>query len=47
MVNSVGNIVHESVPVFKDEENNAVVRTWGEDIPRIKITGKLGGLHHH
>ncbi|PWA61360.1 Seryl-tRNA synthetase [Artemisia annua] len=26
----VGNLVHDSVPVSKDEENNAVVRTWGE-----------------
>ena len=22
-------------------------RTWGDNLPRIKITGKLGGLHHH
>lgn len=22
-------------------------RTWGEELPRIKITGKLGRLHHH
>ncbi|KAL6521841.1 hypothetical protein OROGR_018410 [Orobanche gracilis] len=26
----VGNLVHDSVPVSNDEENNAVVRAWGE-----------------
>ncbi|GKA97463.1 serine--tRNA ligase [Tanacetum coccineum] len=29
-LDKVGNLVHASVPVSKDEENNAVVRTWGE-----------------
>jgi seryl-tRNA synthetase len=47
MVNSVGNIVHDSVPVFKDEEFNKIERTWGDHIPRLPLTGKLGGLHHH
>lgn len=46
MINSVGNIVHDSVPISNDEENNLVVRTWGE-IPIIKITDKRGGLNHH
>ncbi|KAK9072243.1 hypothetical protein SSX86_008676 [Deinandra increscens subsp. villosa] len=27
---TVGNLVHDSVPVSNDEANNAVVRTWGE-----------------
>ncbi|KAL6603480.1 hypothetical protein ACP70R_043841 [Stipagrostis hirtigluma subsp. patula] len=27
---TIGNIVHDSVPVSDDEANNAVVRTWGE-----------------
>ncbi|KAM0926981.1 hypothetical protein ACQ4PT_003119 [Festuca glaucescens] len=27
---TIGNIVHESVPVSKDEANNVIVRTWGE-----------------
>uniref|UniRef100_A0A0D9VQS6 serine--tRNA ligase n=1 Tax=Leersia perrieri TaxID=77586 RepID=A0A0D9VQS6_9ORYZ len=27
---TIGNIVHESVPVSDDEANNLVVRTWGE-----------------
>ncbi|KAL3538080.1 hypothetical protein ACH5RR_001446 [Cinchona calisaya] len=26
----IGNLVHDSVPVSKDEENNKVIRTWGE-----------------
>lgn len=47
MINSVGNLVHESVPNFKEEQFNVVERTWGEELPRIQITGKLGGLHHH
>ena len=46
-LNLIGNIVSPSVPVFKDEDNNEVVRKWGE--PRqIEIDGKtLGKLHHH
>ena len=47
MINSVGNIVHESVPTFKDEAYNKIERTWGDELPRVKLTGKLGGLHHH
>ncbi|RYR04811.1 hypothetical protein Ahy_B06g084586 isoform C [Arachis hypogaea] len=27
---SIGNLVHDSVPVSDDEANNAVIRTWGE-----------------
>ncbi|KAK1652285.1 hypothetical protein QYE76_070090 [Lolium multiflorum] len=27
---TIGNIVHDSVPVSDDEANNAIVRTWGE-----------------
>jgi seryl-tRNA synthetase len=46
MINSVGNIVHDSVPISKKEDNNLVVRTWGE-IPNIKITDKRGGFNHH
>lgn len=45
-VNRVGNIVHESVPVDNNEDNNQIVRTWGQ-IPDIKITNKRGGLNHH
>ncbi|XP_021902453.1 serine--tRNA ligase, cytoplasmic-like [Carica papaya] len=28
----VGNLVHDSVPVSKDEANNAVIRSWGEKL---------------
>jgi seryl-tRNA synthetase len=38
---TVGNSVHESVPVNNDEEHNEIVATWGE----CKQTGKE--LHHH
>lgn len=46
VMSTVGNFVHESVPVSDNEDNNAVVRTWGE-IPNIKLTEKRGGLNHH
>ena len=46
LINTVGNIVHESVPVSNNEENNQVIRTWG-NIPDIKITDKRGGYNHH
>ena len=46
LINKVGNIVHDSVPVSDNEDNNVVVKKWGE-IPDIKITEKRGGLNHH
>jgi seryl-tRNA synthetase len=46
LINSVGNIVHDSVPISNNEDNNLIVRTWGE-IPNIKISDKRGGLNHH
>lgn len=46
MINSIGNLVHESVPVSNNEDNNRVERTWGE-IPQLKITGKRGAYHHN
>ena len=46
LINTVGNIVHDSVPVSDNEDNNVVVKKWGE-IPNIKITDKRGGLNHH
>ncbi|MBN2080373.1 MAG: serine--tRNA ligase [Spirochaetes bacterium] len=36
---SIPNILHESVPVGKDEKDNPVVRTWGEK-PRFSFTPK-------
>jgi seryl-tRNA synthetase len=32
-LHTVGNLVDETVPVFEDEENNRVERTWGECKP--------------
>jgi seryl-tRNA synthetase len=42
----VGNIVHESVPVSNNEDNNRVEKTWGVKSD-LKITGKRGAYHHH
>jgi seryl-tRNA synthetase len=42
----VGNIVHDSVPVFNDEEKNTIYSTWGEP-NRVKIDGTPGKAHHH
>eukprot|EP01126_Amoeba_proteus_P029671 TRINITY_DN292_c0_g2_i3.p1 TRINITY_DN292_c0_g2~~TRINITY_DN292_c0_g2_i3.p1 ORF type:complete len:328 (-),score=55.71 TRINITY_DN292_c0_g2_i3:543-1526(-) len=39
---TIGNLVHHSVPVSKDEANNEVVRIWGENRPS---TPDL--KHHH
>lgn len=35
---TIGNLVHDSVPISNDEANNLVVRTWGEkrDEPKLK-----------
>lgn len=33
---SIGNLVHDSVPVDNDEDKNQVVRTWGEPRPEAK-----------
>lgn len=45
-VNSVGNILHDSVPVFESEDFNKVERTWGE-LPDIKVDSTHGKCHHH
>jgi seryl-tRNA synthetase len=42
----IGNIVHESVPVDENEDNNKVERTWGE-IEQREINGKPGSAHHN
>lgn len=42
-LNKIGNLIHDSVPVFKDEVNNVTVASWGECKPNPE--GKL--LHHH
>ncbi|KAK6156261.1 hypothetical protein DH2020_010509 [Rehmannia glutinosa] len=33
----IGNLVHDSVPVNNDEENNAIVRSWGEKRTEPKL----------
>ncbi|KAK2972488.1 hypothetical protein RJ640_017660 [Escallonia rubra] len=33
----IGNLVHDSVPVSNDEDNNAVVRSWGEKRSEPKL----------
>lgn len=46
MVNTIGNIVHDSVPVSNNEDNNSVIRTWGNK-SSIKVNSTLGACHHH
>lgn len=46
LIDKVGNLVHDSVRISDNEDNNEVVRKWGE-LPDIKITEKRGGLHHN
>lgn len=43
---SIGNILHESVPVSKDEADNKIVSEWGK-ISELKIDGKTPGKLHH
>lgn len=40
----IGNLIHESVPVFDDEEHNRIERVWPESGERPKAPGK--GLTH-
>lgn len=42
----MGNILHESVPVSKDEAENAIVRTHGGQ-PRPALPAEGEVLHHH
>ena len=46
LLKSVGNIIHETVPISQDEKDNELVRTWGE-IEEQKINGTPGAFHHH
>eukprot|EP00743_Colponemidia_sp_Colp-15_P001278 GILK01001401.1.p1 GENE.GILK01001401.1~~GILK01001401.1.p1 ORF type:complete len:480 (+),score=84.67 GILK01001401.1:38-1477(+) len=43
---AIGNIVHESVPISDNEDNNRVERRWGTVTPRT-IDGTPGNAHHH
>lgn len=45
-VNGVGNILHDSVPVSDNEDNNKIERTWGT-LPDMKIDSTPGKCHHH
>ena len=42
----IGNHLHEDVVIDNNEDNNKLIRTWGE-VPKMKITGKPGFAHHH
>lgn len=51
-VNLVGNIVHETVPVSNDEDNNELIKDWKpkgvEKVAKIATaTGKEAKLSHH
>ena len=45
-VNLVGNIVHESVVVSNDEENNEIVRKWNPEGKEVDETKKAALSHH-
>ena len=43
----IGNVLGPDVPIFEDEDNNEVTRTWGEK-PDLEVDGKtIGKLYHH
>jgi len=43
----IGNVLHKDVPIFKEEENNPIIASWGEK-PDLEVDGKtLGHLYHH
>lgn len=44
VLKGIGNLIHESVPVYEDEEHNRVERVWPESGERPKAPGK--GLTH-
>ena len=46
-IKTIGNYVHESVPVSDDEANNAVVRTWKPDGELPRGAGKAEKLLSH
>ncbi|GKZ51987.1 cytosolic seryl-tRNA synthetase [Aspergillus brasiliensis] len=43
-IRTIGNIVHESVPVSNNEDDNAVIRTWAPDNVKVE---KRNCLSHH
>lgn len=44
-IKSIGNYVHESVPVSDNEDNNAVVRTWAPE--GVTVQENKEGIPHH
>ena len=47
LYSQVGNIVDESVPISNNEDDNAVVKTWGEPDKNRKIDDTPGNAHHY
>ncbi len=45
-IRQIGNLLHQDVIISKNEDENGIVRTWGQ-IPDIKVTQKPGFAHHH
>ena len=43
----VGNILHESVPIDNNEDNNQVVKTWGNPDKKRVIDDTPGNAHHY
>lgn len=44
---TIGNIVHESVVVSNNEDDNEIIRKWGEVNDSIEINGTPGRMAHH
>jgi seryl-tRNA synthetase len=50
MLKSIGNIVGPNVIASKTEDDNEIVRTWGEVNKELTVTDedcRIGHLHHH
>jgi seryl-tRNA synthetase len=45
-IRKIGNLLNENVIISDNEDNNKVVKTWGE-IPDKKITQVPGSCYHH
>lgn len=45
-VNLIGNLVHESVVVSNDEENNELIRKWAPEGKEVKETERAALSHH-
>ena len=43
----VGNMLHESVPIDNNEDNNEVVKTWGNPDKKRVIDDTPGNAHHY